>query len=741
MLQSPQKSIKMTRESIKSNIHPEVLYVPKQTVYSEDCNIELSVYEIQALGKEFVIALGNPKYTHSARGVIFVPIYFVPSDTHSPKIQIGVYEYEKDRAIALLDKDGDLNIHELVPIFFPWTDSILSTISSKPTEYLTKSAFKSPKDDEEEEGEEETKGSDDSSSSEDEDVFRLSKTSTKNAVATVAKKTNVSLKNTIFTVRTLSVPPPVLPVETKEMSQEIKKSYHAYPQEPWIQTFMKNPHYQIHKVEDNGDCLFATIRDAFKSIGYDTTVEKLRDILVQEVTPDIFQENRKLFLELEGSKKEYDTEIEKIKQGNTLLKNRFKLSNTKERQSIRDELQNLTQKYTEVLENKQTTETIIKETMGNISKIDTFEKYKQFLKTTSFWADSWAISTLEKVLNIKIIIFSQLYYEENAMHSVLNCGEVNKALEKQGKFNPEHYVMVTYDGSHYNLLSYKNKKILSFPEIPYDVKTMIVNKCIERNAGIYYMIEDFRNFKVELGIQPDVGSPEDEPEDETELDVSDLYDPTVVFRFFAKSEQSPLPGKGAGESIPADKVIEYKSLKTIPNWRRKLDDTWIDVEHPFMIDGLQYASVEHYYQSSKFRFEHAAPSNLQFAALFALKSLSKDSDVSKESKESTKGSEISKDVLLAAAAGSKSGKWKSKSKDSDKKDILLRPKEVAMDPQFYAGRHLQERMRGLHAKFTQIPEFKKILEMTKRAKLVHYIAKNPPEVDIPLMKTRIGTYV
>jgi hypothetical protein len=729
MLQNSQKSIKMTRESIKSNIHPEVLYVPKQTVYSEDCNIELSVYEIQALGKEFIIALGKPKYSYSSRGVIFVPIYFVPSDIHSPKIQIGIYEYEKDRAISLLDKDGDLNIHDLVPIFFPWTDDILSTISSKPTEYLTKSAFKTPKEDNEEE---ETKSTDDTESSEDDDIFHLSKT--KNVSATVSKKPHIQ-KSNIFTVRTLSVPPPVLPVETKDMSQEIKKSYNAYPQEPWIQTFMKNPHYQIHEVENNGDCLFATIRDAFKSIGYDTTVDKLREILVQEVTPDIFQENRKLYLDLEGSKKEYDTEIEKIKQGNTMLKNRFKLSNTKERQSIREELQNLTQKYAEVLENKQTTETIIKETMGNISKIDTFEKYKQFLKTTSFWADSWAISTLEKVLNIKIIIFSRLYYEEKAMHSVLNCGEINKALEKQGKFNPEHYIMVTYDGSHYNLLSYKNKKILSFPEIPYDVKTMIVNKCIERNAGIYYLIEDFRNFKMELGIQPDVGSPEDEPEDETELDASDLYDPTVVFRFFAKSEQSPLPGKGAGESIPADKVVEYKSLKSIPNWRRKLDDSWTDIEHPFMIDGLQYASVEHYYQSSKFRFEHAAPSNLQFATLFALK------PESKESKES----EIATDVLLATAAGSKSGKWKSKSKDSTstKKDILLRPKEVVMDPQFYAGRHIQERMRGLHAKFTQIPEYKKILELTKRAKLVHYIAKQPPEVDIPLMKTRIsiGTQV
>jgi len=29
------------------------------------------------------------------------------------------------------------------------------------------------------------------------------------------------------------------------------------------------------------------------------------------------------------------------------------------------------------------------------------------------------------------------------------------------------------------------------------------------------------------------------------------------------------------------------------------------------------------------------------------------------------------------------------------------------------------------------------LQMTKRAKLVHYIAKQPPEVDIPLMEVRI----
>ena len=728
---------KSTDENTKSNIHPEVFYVPKQTVYSEDCNIELSVYEIQALGKEFIIALGKPKYTHSARGVIFVPIYFVPSDNQSPKIQIGVYEYEKDRALTLLDKDGDVDIHHLVPIFYPNADSIISTISSKPTDFLTKKTFK-PADQEKEEKEEEKKDEEESSE-DDEDIFHLSKSKNKPKPKTTGELPELVKKNEIFTVRTMAVPPPFIPTETKEISQEIKKNYKAHPEEPWIQTFMQNPHYQIHTVEDNGDCFFATIRDAFKSIGYDTTVPKLRAILSQEVTPDIFQENRKLYMDLESSKKEYDAELNKIKEGNTILKNRFKVANTKERVLIREELQVLTKKYEEIMENKQTTDNIIKETMGNISNIDSFDKYKKFLQTSNYWADSWAISTLEKILNIKIIIFSELYYEEEALHSVLNCGEVNRALEAQGKFNPEHYIMVTYNGSHYNLLSYKNKKILNFTEIPYDVKTMIVNKCIERNAGIYYLIEDFRNFKMQLGIQPDVGGPGDDSDNEG--DTTDLYDPSVVFRFFAKSEQTPLPGKGAGESIPKDKVIEYKSLKTIPNWRRKLDDSWTDLEHPFTIDGLRYASVEHYYQSSKFRFEHAAPSNLEFAALFALEeSKESASDESKEPKES-KGSEISKDVGLAMAAGSKSGKWKSKSKDATKKETLLRPKEVTMDPQFYAGRNVQERKRALQAKFTQNSEMNKLLQMTKRAKLVHYIAKQPPEIDIPLMEIRIGTQV
>ena len=59
-----------------------------------------------------------------------------------------------------------------------------------------------------------------------------------------------------------------------------------------------------------------------------------------------------------------------------------------------------------------------------------------------------------------------------------------------------------------------------------------------------------------------------------------------------------------------------------------------------------------------------------------------------------------------------------------------------IDPDFYSSRNLEEKKKGIEAKFSQNEELKKILLMTKMAKLVHFKRGIPPETDIELMEIR-----
>jgi predicted NAD-dependent protein-ADP-ribosyltransferase YbiA (DUF1768 family) len=191
--------------------------------------------------------------------------------------------------------------------------------------------------------------------------------------------------------------------------------------------------------------------------------------------------------------------------------------------------------------------------------------------------------------------------------------------------------------------------------------------------------------------------------------VRELYNPVTVFKFSSQSNTKPAPGKGVGETLAPDSAPLFQELASIPEWRRKLSNSW---PSEFSFDNHQWATAEHYFEASKFK-----NGNQAFYATFALDSQTPPTD-------------LAKNPVMAKAAASKTGKY-----NSD----LLRPPEVKMDPDFFVDdekRKKQELFYAQFAKFTQNDEMKKLLLATKDAKLVHSERGGAQEVYEGLMYVR-----
>ena len=681
---------------VVSKINADVQYEEKSRyIDPEDKGHESSLYEVELFGKPVVIAIGKPKYTFTRFKLVFYPIYIV-SNNNAIEGQIGVFEIEQDKILGLFDEEGDVDITKFYgPLLYDFAERLITRTKSDPIKYLMQSNGKA----EEKEVEKEEKEEKEEKKDESDEVMELKVPGSKEI-----EKAEKILEPGVFDTDEKAEQIPLLAQETEEDANKLKKDYKETTRTSWIQKFMKNNEYRIHDVENNGDCFFAVIRDAFKQIGQITTVAKLRALLANEITDEIFQEHRALYNSLDGNIRECENEMAKIKKILEVdMKKRAKAAqdDKTELDAILKENDRLKEKFRELRAERSETEKIRDQSFGNLRDIDTIEKFRRYVQTPNYWADSGSITIMERLLQIKMIIFSELSYEGKAFDSVLECGEIDSKIQADNSFNPNFYIMTSYSGNHYRLVSYKNKRIFKYRELPYHTKILIVNKCLEKNAGIYYLIQDFRNFKSSLGIEPDVGAPSSGDDDDLH---GDLYNPDTVFMFHAKSEKTAKPGRGSGEKVPMAKRDEFIALGRIPDWRRKLDDSW--ELSPFSLDGHRWASVEHYYQASKFK--KGFP---DFYLQFSL-----DSET-----------EISKDIALAKLAGSKSGKEKGK---------VLRPSNITIDPEFYPERNLKEREFAVQTKFAQNEDLKQLLKATKTAKLIHFVRGSEPTVDMTLMKIR-----
>ena len=657
---------------VNSRIDSKIVYKESRNIDSDDMEYTSDIYKGILYKKDINFILGKPNYKYIENGIIYLNIYLVNLDRIVSRI--GVYELESYRYSKYLDDAGNIDLEKLeIPLLFKFTETFI--MDKYNLKDFPEEVDKSDTDQEEEQ----------------EDIVSKSKDTEKYSEEDPSKfiqKSKSPIKDIL----------PPLKSQTLADSEEEKRIYYKDSDTTWVEEFMTNNNYKLIDNEGGGDCLFAVIRDGLEKIGKKISIKELRMRLSQEATQEIFINYKQQYEMFLKTYQILNKELKVIVEKNKELREKIKeISIRDEQKKIVKEASILSQRHKQIKDELAMTKELLKEYMF-MKDVKTLGDFKAVINTCKFWAETWAISTLERILNIKLIILSSQQWREKEIDNILQCGQLNDTvLQERNEFKPDNYILVDYTGDHYRLITYKNRGAITFAEIPYDIKVLVVNKCMERQAGPFYIIPEFKNFADELKI------------DVTDIDTTDvnvinsLYSNDIVFQFYSKSNGKPLPGKGSGETIPPEKVKDFTELSKIKEWRKKLSNFW--TENSIKLDGLTWLSVEHYYQANKFKI-----GNPEFYKLFAMES----------------NSDISKEPELAKAAGSKTGK---------KGTQQLRDKKILMDKEFDKNsRVIME--KAMYAKFTQHEELKKLLLETKNAKLVHFVRASPPQVFEDLMNVR-----
>lgn len=483
----------------------------------------------------------------------------------------------------------------------------------------------------------------------------------------------------------------------------VEEIYDETKTETWIEKYLQSNKYKIKDNAGGGDCLFHVIVDALSDVDSTVTVDSLRKILANNVTEKVYIYYKELYDGFTISIKDDTNKLNELNKRNKELIELMKQTKDRAVQSeLVKEAKLVKEEYSKIKEEKAVTNGLLLDFkfMKNIKNIS---KLKEKVQTCDFWGEGWSISIMERVMNIKLILFSEQSYLNEDMDNVLQCGQVDVILQNKGIFRPDHYIFADYNGQHYKLIMYDSKPQLSFVEIPNKIKELIVDKCMEKQGGAYDLIPEFNQYKKMVQ--------ETKPEDSNDEDIADmeqssqgLYIDDVVFQFYSKSNDKPLPGKGVGETIPKDMIKKFSELSKIPSWRRKMSNFW---ESEYVLNERKWLTVEHYYQGSKFK-----NSNNKYYLEFSLDS----------------GSILSKDPVRAKAAGGKTGKIGK---------TMIRPGDIKIDEDFFTSdRNIEEMNRAQLAKFTQSEELKDMLIKTQNAKLVHFQRGSEPVEFTNLMKIR-----
>lgn len=567
---------------INSNLKKEVRYNVTNNIDKSDLDKEAYVYNAKIYNKHIKFVLGAPNFEHLNSKIIFFNIYLVNNGSIVSKI--GIYETNNSDYNSLLDHNGDIDLNKLSdPIMFPYSKSLImnnydliddfETMSNAPSEVDTNTSMGSDDDEEDEEEEDET----------------------------ASEASNKSSIN--YNVMTLIS-------QSKEESDYEIANYEEDPKDVWVNKYLRSNKYEIIDNEGAGDCFFAVLRDALKTVKIETSVKSIREKLANEVDQTIFQTYKELFDLYYNNMKTTQEQLKTHKnKHNTLKKMITGTSDGPDKIKLIQDAKDNFNTFTAINTKGKELEDLAHE-FQFMKDVNSVEDLKKVIKEVggAYWADNWALSSLERIYNVKFIILSQNHFVEGEKEHVLQCISPDIKLEERGIFEPSYYIMADYyQNNHYKLITYdKNLKrgALTFSELPYKIKELILERCMEKNAGLYVLIPDFKTFANKHGVETTSISKKSAYDTlvDTKKPKSQDYDDSIVIQIYNKSKHAKV-GEGSGETIKPElkiskNVLELNNKKKYPEWRKKLDNDFLVTN--LKIDGINWTSVKHYMLASRF---------------------------------------------------------------------------------------------------------------------------------------------
>jgi hypothetical protein len=486
---------------IQSVLNDEVEYIVDKNIEENDLGRSVSVFEMQLFEIDVCLTVGEISDLYKKQNILFTPVYLIINEKKCEKI--GYFEFYSTEIATYMDKEGDLDISLIEgPVIFDYVDSDYLIGTLKKSKFLQQFKLSDA------ELSEELK----------KDIEEKTKQKQRGkAVENIEEIDKIELLLTEFDGEFNS-----------KIDKKIHKIYKKQAKESvitessnWVQKHYKNNKFDIVDNEGGGDCLFSTLRDSLEGININISVQSLRNVLSNAMTQENYQTYKENFDLLNSEIISIKDELTSLKKESGQLKSEyseltkkaklFKSENEREklieavnnRKEVKKRHEELKEKSKELM--KQNKSALINfQDFKFMKDINNLEKLKIIIRQKNFWADTNAISNLEKILNVKIIILLKKNYERGNK-SIVSCGDmVSTEITEKGSFKPKYYIIISFmerdAGDHYVLISYKKKRIFTFYEIPYSIREDIKEKCLskdEKKRNLFDYIGLFNKFSKE----------------------------------------------------------------------------------------------------------------------------------------------------------------------------------------------------------------------------------------------------